>query len=1227
MNRRPTRPIDRRWFARPARCRRERLACERLEPRLILAADVSTVPATGGAEPVLIPADLPTVLRWSDLISGADLAAGVPISVPRGGILILEADSPRALSAGPHLTLRDATGSVITDLRMQAPGPGPLVRQFLAAGDYFIVDESPIVTEGTFQLRFQPSSGFHQPILVGGDPERTAPPTAVISIDARGEPIDLDDDNIPDLVVAHLNDTEPLKSPGGIEFFFGTGDGHYVAGALVAVGVEPDAIAVGRTGGRGSPRLIVTANSGSHDLSVLRQAPDGSFFLSQAALPVGRFPTGVALGDLDGDGLTDIVVANLAVDNFAEPIDGEYGSVTVLLQQTDGLFRTVFDLPSDTYPQSVAIAAMDDDLFPDIVVVNAESDDVSILHQQADGGFRAVAPPTPVGKGALGLAIADLDGDGRTDLVVANSESDSVSILYQQADPTGPTGPFRQQMVSVGIGPVGVLVADVTGDTKLDIVTANSGSNAISVVAGAAKRSFAPARSFAAGSYPVSVAAIPGAGGHIDLLTADANDGTISILRGLGEGDFLQRNRTSTGITPVAVEGVDVNGDGRIDLLTANSQSQDLSVLLGRGDGTFATETRIPLGIDPVDFYAADMNGDGRPDLVVLGGYNPNHSPAPVNPSIIRILLGLGDGSFSDALPPLVDADLTHPDAGHFAIAVGDINDDGLPDVVYAAQKAPPQNTSPQTAEPAVVFHTLLNRGKTFEEIVADGFVGAMPTQIRVADIDRDGHLDLAATNGESLISPGDGSQPSQTDPGNVFVFYGDGQGRFPASSRVTAGLHPGALAVADMDGDAWPDIVVANLNEPNLNEAGDVSVLLQSPGLRTFTELLPRTTVGIFPVAIVAGEFSGDTLTDVIVANVYGKSVSGLTGVGGGRFAPVHTSGLGTAVPSDLAVTDVDGDHLPDLVTVCAITNNVGLLLTDSIPTLVNGASQDVELIRDAKGVASGLLSADRQGLLRLQSLQGASVDSLSLADVKSFASTVVPMPGGRIRIASIDASRRSITIADAEPGNSRPPDHLYAALSADRRPFLSRIVAADLDGNGWGDLVVTNPGAGTVDILRADSVGRYDDRAWQSLAAGSDTSEVLLGDLDGDRLPDLLTVDQGAGTVSVRYGLGTGAGPDGFQADAAFGPAYRLQTSSLGYDYGVDPLTGHGTPLAPFKLTDIALGDVTGDTLVDIVAVNAQAHSFAILEGLRGGGFSAPQEHLVRIPLTPGPVVARTS
>ncbi|MEI8320148.1 MAG: VCBS repeat-containing protein, partial [Planctomycetia bacterium] len=638
----------------------------------------------------------------------------------------------------------------------------------------------------------------------------------------------------------------------------------------------------------------------------------------------------------------------------------------------------------------------------------------------------SITPPTPVGKAPGGVATADLDGDGRTDLVVVNS--DSVSILYQEADPTGPAGPFRQQVESVGIGAWGVLVADVTGDTNLDIVTANNGSNAVSILAGGAKRSFAPVRNFAAGSYPVSVAAIPGAGGHIDLLTADANDGTISILRGLGEGDFLERARTSTGINPVAVEGVDVNGDGRIDLITANSQSHDLSVLLGRGDGTFAAGTRIPLGIDPVDFYAADMNGDGRPDLVVLGTIPQITELGPVLPPIIRILLGLGDGSFSDALPPLVDADLTHPDEGPCAIAVGDINDDGLPDVVYAAQKAPPQNTSPQTAEPAVVFHTLLNRGKTFEETVTDGFVGALPRQIRVADIDRDGHLDLAATNGGSLISSGDGSQPSQTDPGNVFVFYGDGQGRFPVSSRVTAGLHPGALAVADMDGDAWPDIVVANLNEPNLNEAGDVSVLLQSPGLRTFTELLPRTTVGIFPVAIVAGEFSGDTLTDVIVANASGKSVSGLTGVGGGRFAPVHTSGLGTAVPSDLAVTDVDGDHLPDLVTVCAITNNVGLLLTDSIPTLVNGASQDVELIRDAKGVASGLLSADRQGLLRLQSLQGASVDSLSLADVKSFASTVVPMPGGRIRIASIDASRRSITIADAEPGNSRPPDHMYA-------------------------------------------------------------------------------------------------------------------------------------------------------------------------------------------------------
>jgi len=1182
------------------------LVCERLEIRAMLAADGGSVLPPPAAA-VQIPLEVATLLHWSESIGEADLAAGVPIEVRRPGILFLEADPQSPPSTGRQLTLRDASGELIADLRKQDPGTGPLVGQFLLPGTYVVTDESPAGMAGAVDVRFRPSGGFYEPMLVGAG-DRAAPPVAVISSDGEGKPIDVDGDGIPDLVVAHLNDTEPLIGPGGITFFTGTGDGHYVVGPSVPVGIEPQAVAVGRTGGANSPRLIVTANTGSDDISVLRQGPDGSFFPLQAALPVGRFPTGVALGDLDGDGLTDIVVANSAIDQKQLIREGD-GSVTVLRQEEDGVFRTVLDLPAGKNPQSVAIARMDDDRFADIVVVNGVSEDVTILYHQADGGFRSITPPTPVGKSPGRVATADLDNDGRTDLVVVNSESDSVSILYQEADPTGPAGPFRQHVEGVGIGPWGVLVADVTGDQHLDIITADNGSNTVSVLAGGAKRSFAPVRNFVAGSYPVSVAAISGDKGRVDLVTADANDGTISFLRGLGEGDFSERPRTSTGTTPNAVEGVDVNADGRVDLITSNALSKDLSVLLGQGDGTFAKDRRVPLGFAPDNFHAADLNGDGRPDLLVLGNAPETIEGGRVSLPILRILLGLGDGTFGDPLPPRVIGGASDPGKVPFAIAVGNLNDDDLPDVVIAVVAAPLQDESSPTADPVVEFHTLLNRGNSFDETVAAPFGGDSPGHMILTDVDRDGHEDLVVTNDV-----------------DVAVLFGDGHGHFPDSSRLTAGLHPGPVVVADMDGDAWPDIVVANLNDADLNQAGDVSVLRQLPGQRTFTELLPRSAVEVGPLAIVVGEFSGDTFPDVIVANALSKSVSALPGIGGGHFAPAKTASLGTALPSGLAVADIDGDRKLDLIIANAFTNVISQFVTTRIPTLVNTASQDVELIRDASGVPSGVLSADRQGLLRLRSLRGASSASLPPAEGKAFASTLVPAPGGGVRIASIDVGQRSITIAESGPGKPRPPERLFAAFG-DKRSFLSRIVATDLDGNGWGDLLVTDPGAGTVDFLLADGAGKFDDRRWESIAAGSDTSEILIGDLDGDRVPDLLTSDQGGGSMTVRYGVGNVVGAPVFTAASGFGTDYRLRTSRLGYEFKVDPLSGLGTPVAPFKLTDIALGDVTGDGLLDIVAVNAQAHSFSILAGLPGGGFSAPQEHLVRIPLTPAPVVARTS
>jgi hypothetical protein len=317
------------------------------------------------------------------------------------------------------------------------------------------------------------------------------------------------------------------------------------------------------------------------------------------------------------------------------------------------------------------------------------------------------------------VAVADLNADGAPDLVTANDGSNDVSVLLGSGD-----GTFQaQQTFVVGDLPASVAVADLNADGAPDLVTANIGSDDVSVLLGSGGGTFQPQQIFFVGDLPISVAVADlNTDGVPDLVTANLDSDDVSVLLGSGGGTFQPRQTFAVGLGPrsVAVADLNADGDGAPDLVTTNEFSRDVSVLLGNGDGTFQPRQTFAVGSSPHSVVAADLNADGAPDLVTANSASNN----------VSVLLGSGDGTFQ-AQQTFSVSDFP------ISVAVADLNADGAPDLVTANSVS--NNVS-----------VLLGSGDGTFQLQQTFPVGLGPRSVGVADLNADGANDLVSANLDS---------------------------------------------------------------------------------------------------------------------------------------------------------------------------------------------------------------------------------------------------------------------------------------------------------------------------------------------------------------------------------------------------------------------------------------------------------------------------------------------
>jgi hypothetical protein len=617
-------------------------------------------------------------------------------------------------------------------------------------------------------------------------------------------------------------------------------------------------------------------------------------FIESKDYAVGLAPVSVAAGDFNGDGLIDLVVANSGSD-----------TVSVLLSNRNGNFQAARSFAAGHNPQSVAVGDFNGDGSLDLAIADYYGG-ISVLLGNGDGTFQAFGT-FAAGSYLRSVAVADFNRDGVLDLAVANSTD--VSVLLGNAD-----GTFQAaRPVVPGDYPRSVAIDDFNGDGVPDLAIANFGPGAlnsdrghISVALGNGDGTFQAPRNFDAGFEPVSMAVGDFNGdGHLDLVAANRLSKNLSILLGNGDGTFQTHRDFADSVgsgLPESVAVGDFNGDGERDLAVVRSGGGNdaVSVLLGNGDGTFqAPLTYASSG--PVSVVTGDFSGDGVPDLAL----------ANLKDNTASVMLGNGDGT-------LQAARTFGP--GGASVAVGDFNGDGVPDVAVADQS----NTVP----PGSVSVRLGNRDGTFQAGLTFAVGTTSPRSVAVADINGDGKLDLVVAC--------EGDYPT-INPGDISVLLGNGDGTFQPAQTFAAGITPVSVAVGDFNGDHVPDLVVANWAD------GTVSVLLGN-GDGTFQAARGIAT-GSHPNSVAVSDFNGDGKLDFAVANLGDFSCSAdgqcqyvssnvlvLLGNGDGTFQAGSTLADGEG-PLSVAVGDVNGDALPDLVVISevnatGVTHTVAVLL-----------------------------------------------------------------------------------------------------------------------------------------------------------------------------------------------------------------------------------------------------------------------------------------------------------
>ena len=629
--------------------------------------------------------------------------------------------------------------------------------------------------------------------------------------------------------------------------------------SIGGAGDEPRFVAVGDLNGDGKDDLVV-ARGGilSRNISAFLSNGDGTFSEAKEAAATQE-PRSVTIADFDRDGVADLIVAGVSNLVF---LKGN-GDGTFSGKQPIGTLRQAANVDR---PVGMVAADFNGDACMDLAVANAGNNSIDVYFGTGNGTFRGPASTAfEQGSFPVALATGDLDRDGDLDLAVALFGADEAAVLLNQGERFE-----RWWRPRVGLGSSALGVGEFDGEGGPDIAVArmngqvlNSATVATSADTIVTQMKLVQKLSVTleqVGAGDVAVLTGGTARDGVALLQDEAPDGSFKVIaRDASKPDDLSKSSlgikaASIGLYPTSLAVGDLKAE------SSGVSRQELAVAALGANGVWAWDPKetnaisLPLltwipSLSVRAVAVADFTGDGKYDLAVSDFKGK---------AGVYLISGNGAGSFQGLFDPDGDPSTVEtPDrcdtgAQPTAFAAGDFNADGRQDLAVADFGS--DDVFILMNQGGASSSSGSSRRPTFQ-VAQSVRVGKFPSAVVAGDFDKDGDLDLAVSNFGS---------------NSVSILLNDGTGKFKLTSTISVGKGPIALALGyatytDEQGkqvevsltqDTIPDLVVANFL------SNDVSVLV-GDGTGAFQEQRPKNAVynamkvqvsGVTSSAITAG-------------------------------------------------------------------------------------------------------------------------------------------------------------------------------------------------------------------------------------------------------------------------------------------------------------------------------------------------------------------------------------